>query len=176
MRCNTKQSIYYYASSLYVFRVSTTPIIRSTQNCNYSLRYWSYFLCSYLLPTWSLWWEIDMIWCDMIYDIIYDMIHYDTIRYDICYDMIQYDTIWYMLWYICDTIDMLWHDMVWYDTIRYDMTYLLTAILLRAVSSSTLHMYTQTVHRTTQLTTRTTQQQNNTINKQDNTINNKKHN
>jgi len=26
-----------------MFRVSTTPIIRSTQNCNYSLRYWSYF-------------------------------------------------------------------------------------------------------------------------------------
>jgi len=51
-RCNTKQSVYYSASSLYVFRVSTTPIIRSTQNCNYSLRHWSYFLCSYLPPTW----------------------------------------------------------------------------------------------------------------------------
>jgi len=38
-RCNTKQSIYYSASSLYMFRVSTTPIIRITQNCNYSLRY-----------------------------------------------------------------------------------------------------------------------------------------
>ena len=38
-RCNTKQSIYYSASSLYMFRVPTTPIIRSTQNCNYSLRY-----------------------------------------------------------------------------------------------------------------------------------------
>ena len=35
-----------------MFRVSTTPIIRSTQNRNYSLRYWSYFLCSYLPPTW----------------------------------------------------------------------------------------------------------------------------
>ena len=46
--CNTKQSIYYSASSLYTFLVSNTPIIRSTQNCNYSLRYWSYFLCSYL--------------------------------------------------------------------------------------------------------------------------------
>jgi len=34
--CNTKQSIYYSAHSLYMFRVSTTPIIRSTQNCNYS--------------------------------------------------------------------------------------------------------------------------------------------
>ena len=38
-RCNTKQSIYYSASSLYMIRVSNTPIIRSTQNCNYSLRY-----------------------------------------------------------------------------------------------------------------------------------------
>ena len=51
-RCNTKQSTYYSASSLYMFRVSTTPIIRSTKNCNYSLRHWSYFLCSYLPPTW----------------------------------------------------------------------------------------------------------------------------
>ena len=42
-RCNTKQSIYYSASSLYMFRVSTIPIVRSIQNCNYSLRYWSYF-------------------------------------------------------------------------------------------------------------------------------------
>jgi len=33
-RCNTKQSLYYSASSLYMFRVSTTPIIGSTQNCN----------------------------------------------------------------------------------------------------------------------------------------------
>jgi hypothetical protein len=41
-RCNTKQSIYYSASSLYMFRVSNIPIIRSTQNCNYSLRYRSY--------------------------------------------------------------------------------------------------------------------------------------
>jgi len=39
MRCNTKQSIYYSASSLYMFRVSTTPITGSEQNCNYSLRY-----------------------------------------------------------------------------------------------------------------------------------------
>jgi len=45
-RCNTKQSIYYSASSLYMFGVSTTPIIRNTQNCNYSLRYWSYFFCA----------------------------------------------------------------------------------------------------------------------------------
>jgi len=51
-RCNTNQSVYYSASSLYMFRVWTTPIIRSTQNYNCSLRYWSYFLCSYLPPTW----------------------------------------------------------------------------------------------------------------------------
>jgi hypothetical protein len=54
-RCNTKQSVYCSESSLYMFRVSTTPIIRSTQNCNYSLRYWSYFLCSYLPATWPSW-------------------------------------------------------------------------------------------------------------------------
>ena len=42
-RCNTKQSIYYSASSPYIFQVSATPIIRNTQNCNYNLRYWSYF-------------------------------------------------------------------------------------------------------------------------------------
>ena len=48
-RCNTKQSVYYSASSICMFRVSATPIM-STQNCNYSLRYLSYFLCSYL-PT-----------------------------------------------------------------------------------------------------------------------------
>jgi len=51
--CNTKQSIYYSASSLYMFRVSTSPIIRSTQNCNYSLRYCSYFLCA---ATYRMWW------------------------------------------------------------------------------------------------------------------------
>ena len=50
-RCNTKQSIYYSASSLYMFRVSTAPTI-SKQNCNYSLRCWSYFLCSCLPPAW----------------------------------------------------------------------------------------------------------------------------
>ena len=42
-RCNTKQSNYYSSSSLYMFRVSTTRIIRSTQNYNCGLRYWSYF-------------------------------------------------------------------------------------------------------------------------------------
>jgi len=47
-RCNTKQSIYYSASSLYMFRVSNTPIIQSTQNCNYILLYWS--CCAVQLP------------------------------------------------------------------------------------------------------------------------------
>ena len=58
---DTRQSslfIYYSASSLYVFRVSTTPMIRSTQICNYSLRYWSYFLCRWLPPTWPRWREV----------------------------------------------------------------------------------------------------------------------
>jgi len=40
-RCDAKQSIHYSAGSLYMFRVSTTPIIRSTQNCNYRLSYFS---------------------------------------------------------------------------------------------------------------------------------------
>ena len=48
-RFNPKQSIYYSASSLYMFRVPNTPIIRSTQNCKYSLWYWSYFV--QLLPS-----------------------------------------------------------------------------------------------------------------------------
>ena len=36
------------------FRCQPSPIIRSTQNCNCSLQYWSYFLCSYP-PTWPYW-------------------------------------------------------------------------------------------------------------------------
>jgi len=49
-----KQSVYYSASSLYMFRVSTTPVIRSTQNCNYSLRYWYWYslLRGQVLPRW----------------------------------------------------------------------------------------------------------------------------
>jgi len=39
IRIRTKQSIYYSASSLYMLRVSTTPIIGGTQNCNYGFRY-----------------------------------------------------------------------------------------------------------------------------------------
>jgi len=61
-RCNTKQSIYYSESSLYMFRVSTTPIMR-TQNCNYNIRYWS--CCAVQLPPsnvaklpWPRWREV----------------------------------------------------------------------------------------------------------------------
>ena len=56
-RCNTKQSIYYSASSLYMFQVSTTPIIRSTQNCNYSLLYCA-ATSLHKWPTWLRWREV----------------------------------------------------------------------------------------------------------------------
>jgi len=59
--CNIKQSIYYSASSLYMFRVSTTPIIRSAQNCNYTLRYWSYSCTATSLQcgqAWPCWREV----------------------------------------------------------------------------------------------------------------------
>jgi len=49
--------VYYSASSLYMFRVTTTPIIRSTQNCNYSLRYWS--CCAVQLPPSSV---VKLVW------------------------------------------------------------------------------------------------------------------
>ena len=55
-RCNTKQSIYYSASSLYMFRLSTTPIIRRTQNCNYSLRYCA--ATSLNVAIWPRWREV----------------------------------------------------------------------------------------------------------------------
>ena len=63
-KCNTKQSIYYSSSYIYIFRVSATSIIRSTQNSNSSLRYWSYFLCSYLhskWPSWPRWREVAVV-------------------------------------------------------------------------------------------------------------------
>jgi len=34
-----------------MFRVSSTPITRITQNCNYSLRYWSYFFYVFCAAT-----------------------------------------------------------------------------------------------------------------------------
>ena len=47
-----RSKFFFTAGSLYMFRVLSTPIIRSTLNCIYSLRYRSYYRCSYLLPTW----------------------------------------------------------------------------------------------------------------------------
>ena len=44
------QKIWPVPEAVVTVRVSTAPIIKSTQNYNYSLRYWSYFLCSYLPP------------------------------------------------------------------------------------------------------------------------------
>ena len=47
----------YYISvncSLYMFRVVTPPIIRSTYNCNHSIWHWSNRLC-YLQLSWSSW-------------------------------------------------------------------------------------------------------------------------
>jgi len=45
----------FYKFTLYVSGVNHTYQEYGTQNCNYSLRYWSYFLCSYLPPTWPSW-------------------------------------------------------------------------------------------------------------------------
>ena len=70
-------------------------------------------------------WKTLDIWCDLRYDMIYDMVWYDMI-----YDMVWYDIwydgiIWYDVWYdlIYDMMvlyDMIWYD-VWYDMIWYDM-------------------------------------------------------
>ena len=49
-----RSQFYFTAGSLYIFRVLSTPIIRSTLNCIYSLRYRFYYRCSYLLLTWPL--------------------------------------------------------------------------------------------------------------------------
>ena len=68
-------------------------------------------------PRWNIWYMIDMIWCDTIYDMI-DMIYgvmYDTMWYDMVYDMIYY-MIWYNMIYY-----MIW--LIWYDMIRYDIWY-----------------------------------------------------
>jgi hypothetical protein len=61
-----------------------------------------------------------MIWNDTIYDTIYDMKRYDTIKFYMMYDMKQYD-IWYDLWYETVRYDKIWYDMI-YDMKRYDMT------------------------------------------------------
>jgi hypothetical protein len=51
-RSNCMQFIsFYFKITLHVSGVGT-PIIRSTLNCNHSLRYRSKYRCTYLLPTW----------------------------------------------------------------------------------------------------------------------------
>jgi len=60
-RWNITQSIYYSASSLYMFRVSNSPIITSTRKCNYSLQYWSHFCTATSLQrghAWPRWREV----------------------------------------------------------------------------------------------------------------------
>jgi len=57
-RCNTKQSIYYSASSLYMFRVSTTPIIMSTQNCTTASSTVQLTLSNVARLAWPRWWEV----------------------------------------------------------------------------------------------------------------------
>ena len=41
----TMYSLLYFCKLLYMFRVVTLPIIRSTYNCNYSIWHWSNHLC-----------------------------------------------------------------------------------------------------------------------------------
>jgi len=50
----TIYSLLYYRKLLYMFRVVTPPIIRSTYNCNYSIWHWSNRLC-YLPLSWRRW-------------------------------------------------------------------------------------------------------------------------
>jgi len=58
MKYKAKQPIYYSANSLYMFRVSTTPITTSTQNCNYSLRYLSATFLQRGQASWPRWREV----------------------------------------------------------------------------------------------------------------------
>jgi len=46
--------IYFTAKSLYMFRVPTAPIIRSTENCSRSFRYRSFYRYSYFPTTWQV--------------------------------------------------------------------------------------------------------------------------
>jgi len=50
----TLYSLLYLCKLLYMFRVVTPPIIRSTCNCNYGIWHWSNRLC-YLPLSWSRW-------------------------------------------------------------------------------------------------------------------------
>ena len=52
-RCNITQFIYLW-KLLYMFRVVSPPIIRSTHNCIYRIWYLSNRYC-YLLPSWRSW-------------------------------------------------------------------------------------------------------------------------
>jgi len=51
----TIYSSLYFCKLLYMFRVVTPPIIRSTYNCNYSIWHWSNRLC--FLPLWCRNWN-----------------------------------------------------------------------------------------------------------------------
>ena len=70
----------------------------------------------------------DMIWHDVIYDMMYDMMWYDMTWYDMIYD------IWY---------DMIWCDMI-YDMnptgTGYDADFVLTVVKYTAYSDIT-HSY-----------------------------------
>jgi len=54
----TMYSLLYFYKLLYMFRVVTPPIIRSTYNCNYSIWHWSNF------GKWSMWSQLKMRFMD----------------------------------------------------------------------------------------------------------------
>jgi len=49
------KAVYYSVSSLYMFRVSKTPTIRSTQTVTTASGAGHIILCSYLPPAWPSW-------------------------------------------------------------------------------------------------------------------------
>jgi len=50
----TMYILLYFCKLLYMFRVVTPPIMRSTYNCNYSIWHWSNRFC-YLPLSWMSW-------------------------------------------------------------------------------------------------------------------------
>jgi len=90
-RCNTMQSIYYSANSIYMFWVSTTPIIRITQNCNYSLRYWSY-VCA----TTSLYCGHDRGRCGIVLCCVV-LFYFMSCYVMLCYVMLRYVMLCYVM-------------------------------------------------------------------------------
>jgi len=50
----TIYTLLHFCKLLYMFRVVTPPIIRSTYNCNYCIWHWSNCLC-YLPLRWRSW-------------------------------------------------------------------------------------------------------------------------